>query len=199
MKGLNKLILTTAVGFILSLVLFVVLIRPNLDQVGNLYQQAEQKQTDLQTLSAQILAYKNSQADLNAVQDKAKILDRILPRDNLQVAIQEVEAGASAAGVQEGLTINEQFDTSGKLAEVKPIMTGEVKATEVPYVMSVGGTFSSVVEFVQYLEHLPHLTEVSGITLSAVTSTADKPGLAQHDKLIKGSINGVFLVQKAGQ
>jgi Tfp pilus assembly protein PilO len=199
MTGLVKLILIGVGGLAITLVVFGVVIYPNLNQVTSLYDQAVVKQTDLETLSAQILAYENSQSDLNAAQDKSKILSRILPRENLQEAIAEVESAAAFTGVDEALTIQEQFDSKGVPLTSKVLLKNENLSTEVTYTMNITGSFESVLKFMQYLEHLPHFTEISSLTLSSSTSTSNTSGLAQHGKNISAVIQGIFLVQKTSK
>ena len=195
MKIFTKLILLMIGGLVLTLILFMVLIRPNLNRIQELYATATTRQTELATLVAQITAYKNSQADLNAIQDKNTVIESIVRREDLQVAIEEIEAAAAKSGTQEGLTINELTpDSSGQYT---PVIDGKAKIEEVPYVINISGDFGSLLKFLQYLEHLPHFTEVSQIAFKAATTDTSKGALAGHSGNIMGTIQAVFFIQKS--
>lgn len=192
---MTKLIIISAVGFVVSALIFFFLIRTNLNQVSELYNIGIQKQTKLKSLSEQIIALRNSESDLNAVQNKEKILNSILERENLQVAIREIESAATLSTVEEGMTIQENLPNSGTAAS-KQVLAGNPDVVEVPYTINISGGFDSWVKFLQYTEHLPHFTEVSRINIGALTTNTDANGVAVHSGNLTGVINAVFFVRK---
>ncbi len=197
MRVLFKVIISIVLGLVATLTIFGVVIYPNLEEVHQLYVKATQKRTDLETLAEQILAYKNSQADLNAAQDKNKVLTRILARENLQVAIAEIESAAQASEVEEVLRIEEQFDASGVPISTKNIIQNENLSTEVGYTLQINGTFGNVLRFIQYMEHLPHFTEIENINFNTVTDNSSSgEGISKHADKLTVTIEGVFLVRK---
>ncbi|MEJ0021480.1 MAG: hypothetical protein WDN47_02745 [Candidatus Doudnabacteria bacterium] len=200
MRIFTKLILISVGGFIVSVIIFAFLIRPNLNQVGDLYNAGIAKQTQLNNLSDQIIAYKNSQSDLSAVSNTDKIQNSILPRDNLQTAIQEVEAAALASNTEEGMTIQEPLNSTDQTLDTtaKQIITGNPDIEEIPYTVSISSTFTSLVTFLQYIEHLPNFSEVSKLTVSAATSDTATAGSGEvvHSGDLTGAINAVFFVQR---
>ncbi|MEO8065843.1 MAG: hypothetical protein ABI643_03260 [Candidatus Doudnabacteria bacterium] len=200
MRILTKLTLVIFGGFFATLVIFLFLIRPNLNSVSELYNAAVAKQTKLQSLTQQIEAYKKSQSDLDSIQNKDKILGSILERESLQDAIQQIEAAAAASGVSEGMTIQESAPNASGQSAVPDVITGKAAVTEVPYSITMTGQFASIVKFLQYMEHLPHFTEVSKFSFGAgnsTSSTADNSGLVKHDGILSGGFNAVFFIKKS--
>lgn len=195
MRILTKLILISICGFIISVFIFAFLIRPNLSQVGQSYDAGVTKQTTLKNLSEQIIAFKNSESDLNAVSNTDKILTSVLPRENLQVAIKEIETAALTSGAVEGMTIQEVVNQADA-ALVVPVIAGNPNAEEVPYTITVSGPFESLITLLSYMEHLPHFTEVTKISFGSTTTDTDLSGVAVHSGTLTGSINAVFFVQK---
>ena len=202
MKSFSKLISVIVFGFIVSAVLYVFLIRPNLSSVDELYTKSSAKQTELEALTAQISAYKNAKADLKAAaSDKDKILNSVLVRENLQTVILEVEAAAANLGISEGMTIKEVLDENGRPITSPPIVSGKKTIDEVPYQIKVTAEFPSILKFIEYLEHLPHFSEISKFAFStnsvAAGSTTDEDRLIIHTDVTTVVIDAVFMVQRS--
>lgn len=195
MKILTKLILISVCGFIASVIIFAFLIRPNLNQVGALYSVGITKHTQLKDLLDQIIAFKNSESDLNKVQNKDNILNSILERENLQVAIRELEAAALVSTTEEGMTIHEALNPTEEAA-AKQIIEGNPDIVEVPYVVNISGTYVSLVNFLSYIEHLPHFTEATKVSLSTTTTNTDNSGTTLHSENLTGVINAVFFIRR---
>ncbi len=186
MNNLRKLIIVSVLGFGISLILFFLLVQPNLDKVSALYSEAAAKRTEHQTLLGQILAYKSSQSEIASVSNKDFILNSVLERNKLQVAIEELEAGAFLAGVGESMSIREELDEAGKSKPAPAVIQGNSDIDEVYYTVTVSGPFISMVKFIQYAEHLPHFTEILKISLR---SSDDSPQIV-------GELEGIFMVRK---
>lgn len=194
MKILTKLALISIAGFITSVLIFIFLIRPNLNQVSESYDAAVKKQTELKALSDQIVAFKNSESDLNKVQNKDKILNSILERENVQVAIREIESAALLSSTEEGMTIQENLNPAAEASKL--VIIGNPNIDEVLYTINISGSFTSLIKFLQYMEHLPHFTEMIKISLGASTTGTDVSGVPEHSGNLTGAINAVFFVRK---
>lgn len=194
MPSFTKFILIIVAGFLSAVGLYTLLVRPNISGVNKQYMKSVDAQTELKTLSEQVTAYKNSQADLNSVSNKSRIINAILERENLEVAIKEIEAAAAASGIESGLAIHDD-EASTALQKIKPVVGGKIGVDEVAYTLSISGPYQSVLVFISYLEHLPHFTEISAINLSAATSLAGTDAIVEHDGNVLGTIDAVFFVK----
>jgi Tfp pilus assembly protein PilO len=194
MKSFTKFILIVIGGFLASVVLYAMVVRPNIAGIDQLFSKSIDKQTELKTVGEQITAYKNSQADLNAVQNKDRITSAILERENLEVAVQEIEAAATASGVESSISIHDDPATLKDQA-ASPVVQDKVKIDEIPYTLSVSGPYESVLKFIKYLEHLPHFTEISQIGMNATTTLSSGETTARHDGSVTSTIDAVFFIK----
>jgi hypothetical protein len=193
MKSLSKIIITSILGLVISVSLFVFLIKPTTRGLVESNATAVQKKTDLKTLEEQIIAYRNSQKDLARASERAKIIDSIVIKENLEIPVKEIEAAAVKTGVDEALKISED-STNTKMTRVA-IVKNSKKIEEVPYTILSTSDFTNVINFLQLIENLPHFSEVSKISLSAVTSTQSNL-VTTHTGNILGTIDGVFFIKK---
>jgi Tfp pilus assembly protein PilO len=194
MKSFTKFILIVLGGFLAAVILYTMVVRPNIAGIDQLYSKSIDKQTELKTVGEQITAYKNSQSDLNAVQDKDRITGAILERENLEIAVQEIESAAAAAGVESSITIHDDKATLKDQA-ANPVVSDKIKIDEIPYTLSVSGSYESVLVFIKYLEHLPHFTEISQIGMNATATLVSGESTARHDGNVTSTIDAVFFIK----
>ncbi len=191
MKSLTKVILISLIGFIISACLLVLLINPGVSQVIDQKDNVILQKTQLKTLEQQLITYKNSQIDLARTNDKQIIFSSLLNRENLQLAIEGIEAAAVRSGTPESLIINEDSANNQKAA----IVSGKAHLDEIRYTLSTTSNFMQMIDFLKYLEHLPYFTEISKISLQAAQSNNSAGGLIHSGDVI-GSTQAVFFVQK---
>ena len=191
MNSLTKLIIVVLGGATLALALVLVLVKPNLNKVLALGQAAQEKKSQFLTLQQQVNAYKTAQSDLSKATEKDKIAGQIVLREDLVVAIKNVEAGAAKSALALEIKINEP-DEKTKVPP-KPVLSDKGSLVEIPYRFYTTGDFSGTIKFLQYLEHLPQWTEIAKMDLSAETVDVDKRPV--QTGRIFGSIDGIFLVK----
>jgi DNA-directed RNA polymerase specialized sigma54-like protein len=194
MNSQGKVALVAILGLLISIGLFVFVIKPNLAKVEALNKDAVAKKSELKQLEEQITIYQNSQRDLAKATGKEIISNSLLERENLQYAIIEIEQAAATTQVEESMEILEQTTTS-KTAP-KQLVSGKSFLDEVNYTVKTTSDFMQLINFMKYLEHMSHFTEVSKITLQATAGAANSEGIFVHDGNILGSIDLVFFVQK---
>ena len=196
MSALTKNIIISSVGTIICIVISVWMIRPLIDQIGNLHSTLVAKKTEMVNLDQQIRAYQTAEADLKKATEKDKILNAVLEKEDLVTAVKGVEAAAARTNVDEIMTIHDPFIQTVKQVgskAVPPLTRGLNNIVEVPYDLSVNGTYLSMIDFFSYLENLPNLTEVSKFDMIAEIS---KSAQGIHTGKVNTNITGVFYVKK---
>lgn len=194
MKNQSRIIVISLIGLIVSAGLFLFVVRPTIEKVADLNTQASAKKTDLKQLQEQIVIYKNSQRDLSLASGKDLIADSLLAREDLQLAIEEIEQADSITDTQESMTI---ADDGGKTVKnAIQLVSGKSLLVEVPFNIHTTSDFPHFVNFMQYLEQLPHFDEVSAFTLQSSAGSPDLNGIFVHNEVVIGSIDAVFFVQK---
>jgi len=196
MRSYKKLIIVMACGVGATFALYLFLLKPYMEKVNTLFNEATAKQTEYQAILDQILVYQSSQVELDSVNDRELLANSILERNTLQEVIEELEAGAAKAGVSEQLKIQETLDPKGKPRPTKPVIQGLNKVDDIPYTVTVSGNYLAIVRFMQYLEHLPHFTEVTSISLNAGVGETLETGQILNAETMTGFIDAVFMVRK---
>ena len=191
MKNQTRLILISVVGAVVSLGLTLFVVKPNLRKVTDLKNQVSTKKTELKQLEEQIVIYKNSQHDLSLASGKELISSTLVPGEELQLAIIEIENAALLTGVTESINILDDV-----VKTTKPqVVPGKTYLAEVEYDISTSSDFIQLINFIKYLEHLPHFTEIARISLQSAGGSSAEGSFARSG-VINGSINSVFFVQK---
>ena len=193
MKNQPKIILISLLGLIISAGLFLFVIRPTVDKILNLNIQVSSKKTDLKQLEEQIVIYKNSQRDLSLASGKDVISQSLLKREDLQVAIVEIENASALTQTGESMTI---IDNGGKSSSAKPLISGKSFLDEVQYNIKTTSNFVQLLDLMKYLENLPHFTEIAKFTLQASATNPNSKGVFIQGSTIISSIDSVFFVQK---
>ena len=194
MKNQHKLILISVLGTIMFLGLVMLVVKPSLNRVTKLNKDISIKKTELRQLEEQIIIYKNSQKDLLLASGKDVISSILIPRENLHIAIEEMEAAAKSSGVGEFLQIKEEADTPASTSAAT-VVPGKVSLDEIEYNITTNSGFVQLINFLKYLEHLPHFTEISKISIFATASSDDNPNAANLST-VRSLINSVFFVRK---
>lgn len=193
MNNQTRVIFITILGLIITIGVYLALVKPTLAKVTELNTAAINKKTELKQLEEQIISYKNSQRDLSRASSKEIIFDSLLKREDLQYAIIEIENAAKATGVIETMKIQEEL--KGNKAG-KELVTGKTFLEEVSYSVNTTSDFTQLITFMKYLEHISHFTEVSRIALQSTSGVVDSNGVQARDGTIVGNIELVFFVQK---
>lgn len=195
MKVLSRIIVISIIGAIASLLLVVLAVKPVLNDVTDSNLIVKQKKTELATLDQQIRAFKNAQSDLAKATRKDEIANAIVPKENLVVAVKDLEVAAAKTNTAETIDLREPDVGQAKPADV---ISGKQGVAEVPYKLTIINDFVGTQSFISYLEHLPHFTEISKITLSAETREGDKSSVIHTGKLV-GTFDAVFFVKSPQQ
>jgi hypothetical protein len=194
-----KIFISAAVGLIVTVALFFFVFRPLLSDVKKLNKSLTDKHAESQELKDQIVEYKSAQSDLARATYKDDIFNTIVDKEDLSLAITDLEAAAVSTGVKESIQIRElEEGGSRRAAALKKSATlfdGLILTNEVEYTMNVNGGFAEVVRFMQALENLPHFTEYSTVTLSTSAETLPQGG-SRNSGDLTGTLEGVFLIRQ---
>lgn len=191
MKSFTKIIVFTVCGASISLLLVLAIARPVLDDVSATNKLVKQKKNELATLDQQIRAFKTAQSDLARATRKDEIVNIIVPKENLVLAVKDMETAAAKTGTVEALLMKEADLKGPKTPEV---ISGKQGMEETGYQLTTLNDYNGTINFLAYLEHLPHFTEISKIILSAETQEASNSAPAHTGKII-GSFDGVFFIK----
>jgi ABC-type transport system involved in cytochrome bd biosynthesis fused ATPase/permease subunit len=195
MKALSRIILINIVGACATFLLVVFVVRPILGEVVSTNQTVKSKKSELNLIDQQILAFKTAQSDLSKATRKDEITNAIQPKENLVLAVHDLEAAAAHTNTTESLDVKDPVSTADSAAPKNPdVVAGKQSIKEVPYALTTLNDFSGTVNFLSYLEHLPHFTEISKILLTAETQESQQKTPVHTGKII-GSFNAVFFVK----
>ncbi|MBI2607900.1 MAG: hypothetical protein HYW51_03690 [Candidatus Doudnabacteria bacterium] len=196
MKPLTKLIATGIFGLVITGLIFLLLVSPALSKVASLHEESKSKKTELVTLEQQIRAYQTAEADLSKADQRQKISDSFVTREDLVTAIQGVERSAQLTNTQESKTITDDVENPTKGEKRPAVIVGKKLIEEIPYQLSLKNDYVGTVNFLRYLEHLPQFSEVTEITLSAETESSEAGSIRTGQVL--GTIDAVFFVKTYG-
>lgn len=205
MNSKTKIAITIGSGLLLCLLAMLFGFQPLLADVKQLNETLALKQSELAKIEKQIIEFKSAQTDLARATFKDDVYGTIVIKEDLSLAIQDLETAAEKTETVESIQISEPAQESGTrrgraAAETTTIFEGLVLSDEVRYSMSARNDYEGFVNFLQYLENLPHFTEFDNIQLNAVVDNASS-GEADNANTgeITGKLEGVFLVKKNGQ
>jgi hypothetical protein len=205
MNSKTKIFITIVSGVLLSLVAVLFGFQPLLANVKQLNETLGQKQSELIKIEKQIVEFKSAQTDLARATFKDDVYGTVVIREDLGLAIQDLEGAAEKTETTESIQISEPVQEQGRrgnrAAETKNVFEGLTLSEEVRYTMNIRNDYEGFVTFMQYLENLPHFTEFDSIILNAVVeneSTASG-GVSRNTGAVTGTLEGVFLVKKNGQ
>ena len=191
MKAFGKTTAILVAGLLISLLLIIFFVSPQLSEVNFMNATVKEKKVELDRLEQQILAFKTAQSDLAKATRKDDILDSILIKEDLVDAVIDLENAASKSQTQEELEIKEL----GEKEKHVPVVSKPKDIEEVPYQLSTTSDYAGIVNFLRYLEHLPHFTEISEISLQAETTGTGQNGVVIHTGKIFGNLKGVFFIK----
>jgi hypothetical protein len=198
----TKILLNICGGILLTLLVAVFVFNPLQANVKALNGDLAKQASELDKIKKQIIEFQSAQSDLAKATFKDDIYDTVVIREDLSLVINDLEAAAERAGIEESIKIQEQAaaESPGRRAVVtggvgSKVFDGLSLSDEVVYSMAVEGGFSSMVNFLRYLENLPHFTELSKITLSSLPE-AGLNGQSRSSGNLTGSLDGVFLVKR---
>jgi hypothetical protein len=198
MDSKTKIAVTVAAGLVVTLAMMFLVFRPLVTSVKGLNYSLAEKETELGELEQQIVEFKSAQTDLARATFKNDIYGTIVEREDLSLAIVDLEAAAEENGVEESLQISDpSSDAARRGAPAAPTLFESLALSkEVGYRMEVTGTFAGLVGFMQELENLPHFTEYSEIILAAeVENLPAAEGGSRNTGALNGTFDGVFLVK----
>lgn len=194
MKALTKIGITSIIGFIACMLVYIFVINPALARITILNKEITDKKQESMILEQQIKAYQVAKADLAKAIEQELIATSIVNKEDLVRAILNMESAIEATNTTHSLKINE-YIPNPKVKAPDPVTQGRRGVDEVAYRLSTTNTYTNFVDLLKYLEHLPQFTEVSKVIISAELdedSTADVP---VHTGRIFGSTDAVFFVR----
>lgn len=203
MNALTKNIVIITLGTILCFGLYFWVVRPIVDDVGNLNKELTVKKTDLANLDQQIRAYQTAEIDLERATNKQTIANTILVKEDLETAIRKVEQAAAITGVTQIMYITDPFlevKIAGRNTGAKPpaaVLNGLNGIREVPYKLSTASTYTELIDFISYLEHHPNFSEIVRIDLSAEQGVGSTAGGGARTGRVLANIDNVFFIQNA--
>lgn len=138
------------------------------------------KNKDLAQLKAERESYKQAQADLDKLDQKAYLPESFFSQDiSLVNEIRTLEDLSKKLNVDMRLSgISGTVNTAAKAKTITPIVI-------VPYSLGLTGDFFQIVDFVESLENLAFITNVSALSISA----ADKG-------LVNANLSALFYLKK---
>ena len=190
MKSYTRIILILAGGIIVSLVLILLVIGPAIGEVKSDNAEVISKKAELVTLDQQIKAFKTAQTDLAKATRKVDIAQAIPTRNDLVLAVKDLESAAISSNSSENLLLTESKDS--KTPSVIPARAG---ISQISFrVASVSESFVDALNFISLLEHLPHFGEITKFNLSADSTAAENAQTVRSGKII-GNFDGVFFIK----
>ena len=199
MKAVTKSIITATIGLTAGVLIFLFLIQPALSRLSELSRNLQDKKQREITLEQQIRAYKTAQSDLSRADQKDKIFNSLVTKENLVQAVESLERGASVTGTDHTLDISEEAPAPTAAAKNKTapvnVLINRAGLTEVVYRLSIKNDFIGTVQFLDFLEHLPQFTEITKINLSAETAEGSSGQNVVKTGQVLGSIDGVFVIK----
>ncbi|MBX4187496.1 MAG: hypothetical protein KW802_04615 [Candidatus Doudnabacteria bacterium] len=204
MTALTKIIAIFAVGTGLMLLLIFFLASPLMKEVTAINASVKAKKTELSILEQQIKAFKTAQLDLAKATRKQDILNAIPVKEDLVLSVLDIESAAKLTNGEQTLKIKE-------LAEVKEskrqqqatsatpgasVLSKKSGVGEVEYELNIASNdFTSMVNFLSYVEHLPHFTELSKFSLSSERLTGSDQDTAGRTGKVFGDFQGAFFIR----
>lgn len=202
MKGLSKILIITIAGAGLSVLLILFLIFPALERLNGINLTIKQQKSELWVLDQQVRAFKNAESDLSKALRKEEINTVILSKEDLVLAVKDLEASANRASTAENLNITDPISWKGADAKTKPpaaVLLNHPGVEEIPFTThTLSQDWKSLIDFVSLLDHQPRFLELSYISLSADTILGEQKEVINTGKVI-GSFKGVFLIKSSEQ
>ncbi|OGE81016.1 MAG: hypothetical protein A3H72_01610 [Candidatus Doudnabacteria bacterium RIFCSPLOWO2_02_FULL_48_8] len=198
MSAILKLTVIFLGGLLATGLLFGLLVNPMLGRLGALNLEVSSKHQQLATLERQIEAYNNAQTDLSKASRKDEILTAFVDREELVLAVKNLELAAAKTGTEEELDIEEEEVDVKPKDQKPPVVANKPGLDEIRYRLTLLNDFAGIVEFIKYMEHLPQFTEIAKIDLSAELVDSEDTKAKIYTGRVFTSIDGVFFVnQKA--
>jgi hypothetical protein len=192
MTAITKLIIISATGIIVCVLLAFLLIKPTINKVNSLNVELFGKKTEVKTLEQQILAFRSAQSDLSKVTQRDRVLNAIVESEDLVSAVKDIETAAKNTNSAHTLAIQDNEDPR---LVTPPVIKGKKGVKEVPYTLTLKNDYEQIVKFMMYLEHLPHFTEISSFGAVAETSQSQEGQVSQQTGKASVTIEGVFFVK----
>jgi hypothetical protein len=203
MNSKTKIVITVGLGLLLSVAAVMFGFQPLLADVKQLNETLGLKQNELTKIEKQIVEFKSAQTDLARATFKDDVYSTVVIREDLSLAIQDLEAAAGKTDTAETIQITEPVQETGRrgarATETVSVFEGLTLSEEIRYTMTARNDYEGFVSFLQYLENLPHFTEFDQIKLNAVTDNSSGDEDSRNTGDITGTLEGVFLVKKNGQ
>ena len=153
MNATTKLVVIIAVGALVAALIFFFLINPVLAELPELNGRLKEKKTELITLEQQIQAFRNAQSDLARATRKEEIAVALVNKENLVLAVQNIEAAAVAANSEHTLANLE--DLLLQKIKPEPLIANKTGLEEIPYRLTTLTDYLGTIDILRYLEHLP--------------------------------------------
>jgi hypothetical protein len=196
MKALTKLTIIAVGGLSAIIIIFFLMVSPTLDKVSRLNEEFAEKKTALSTLEQQARAYQTAKLDLSQATERDRITRTIVDKENLVIAIQNIEEGAIVTRTEEQMRITDRVENPKKVEEaLVPIIKNKVLIEEIPYRLELKNNYVGLVNFLRYVENLPEFSEVVKLVFSAELIKSDdinSPPVRTGQVL--GSFDALFFV-----
>lgn len=176
----NKIIFLLLGWLVLSAVMFLYFFKLLDSSNQATLDSMAQERKDLAVLQAQDKSYKQAQADLQVLADKANQPEGFFSKDIALVdEIQTLEDLAAK--------YNLKMQLSGVAGTINSLPQAQTTTSiaVVPYGITLNGDFSQVVNFIENLEHLSFVTNVTSLSLSAADKSNVTAGLSANFYLRK--------------
>ncbi len=157
----------TYTGLILSLlsIAFFALfaIRPTLITIASLIKEIDNKQMIAEKLEEKINALSRARSEYIDLSSSLPLIEEALPQEaNLSLFIRQLETLAVQNGViLRSIQFGEISLRGEKVSKSLPVTTKEIESLQVPFNLSVSGSYKNLKNFLQSLEELRRLTVVS--------------------------------------
>lgn len=147
------------VGLILQFYVYKILDKSNTALVGKI----EQQNREMSVLDAERISFEKAQEDLDLLTKKPLQPEDLFSKDvTLVNEVKYLEELGNSLGVDFSLSGLSGTTKSSPKAKT----TGDLVI--VPYSMSVSGSFSKVVDFIETFENLPFITVLDGLSLTTL-------------------------------
>ncbi len=191
MKSLSKVIVISSIGVFVSLLIIVFLIKPILGEIIGINKDVTDKKLESDTLDQQITAFKTAKVDLAKATRKQEIIDSIVPKESLVVAVKDMELAAAKTGTTTSLSIKE-IDQKNKLPEV---ISGKQASSEVQFELTSFNDYIGTINFLSLLEHSPRFVELYKIVLTPETLQGTAGQEAVRTGRVLGTFDGIFVIK----
>jgi Tfp pilus assembly protein PilO len=157
----------TYTGFILSLLAIAFFsffaIRPTLITIASLIKEIDSKQMIAEKLEEKINALSHARSEYIDLSSSLPLIEEALPQEpNLSLFIRQLETLAVQNGViLRSIQFGEISLRGEKISKSLPATTKEIESPQIPFNLSVSGSYKNLKNFLQSLEELRRLTVVS--------------------------------------